>query len=196
MCQNLSCVTPLVLFRAVFSVAFRANCKGNVSVWVDLFFTLRAIKGGSHWRSSGFRNFILNQPFSLYITFNLLRNHFNSNYINTVKMPDKLTEDSEAVKLIRAGFQSGIIKQDMTAKAVWSGHPKFMEYKLDTFRTRFNKIKQEMRESTDIPDRKFFFRSMHWHIMKYELTLIYYFRWRWGFWGLSSTKYRIRWDSF
>lgn len=39
-------------------------------------------------------------------------------------MSEKMTEENGAVKLIRAGRNTGIIKPDMTAKDVWSGHPK------------------------------------------------------------------------
>lgn len=65
----------------------------------------------------------------------------------------KLTEESEVIQLLHTGLKSGIIKPDMPAKFVLAGIPKFQEYKLDTFRTRLNRIKQYMRDNRELADR-------------------------------------------
>lgn len=40
-------------------------------------------------------------------------------------MPEKPTEDSEAVPMIKDGLKSGITKPEMPAKALWVGSSKF-----------------------------------------------------------------------
>lgn len=50
-----------------------------------------------------------------------------TNAVGTLKSNNarKPTEDSDVVKLLRARLKTGIRKRDVTANAVWVGHPKF-----------------------------------------------------------------------
>lgn len=55
----------------------------------------------------------------------------------------KLTERSRAVILLRKRIRNGKLSLSENAKTVWESDPVFMSHKLDSFRTRFNKIRAE-----------------------------------------------------
>lgn len=61
-------------------------------------------------------------------------------------MRECLTDDSEVVQMLRKGLTSGQIYPDATAKLIWPSNEKFQVYRLGTFQTRLNKIKQELNE--------------------------------------------------
>lgn len=58
-------------------------------------------------------------------------------------MAPRLDESSKAVKLLRKRMSNGEITGDDDYKSVQAAEPVFQEYKPDTFRTRFNKLKRE-----------------------------------------------------
>lgn len=57
--------------------------------------------------------------------------------------PPRLDENSPAVKLLRKRFKSGEITADDDARSVQATDALFLQYKPDTFRTRFNRMKKE-----------------------------------------------------
>lgn len=62
-------------------------------------------------------------------------------------MPEKLTESSRAVVLLRKKLIAGEIDLGQNPKTIWSSDPIFMEHKLDNFRTKLNKLKTELQEN-------------------------------------------------
>ena len=66
-----------------------------------------------------------------------------------VKQPDvhrKLTENSDAVKLLRALFDRGEVTLKSDPKSVYESDPRFYKHHpLDPFRTRLNNMKKEYR---------------------------------------------------
>lgn len=57
-------------------------------------------------------------------------------------MGPRLDENSYAVKLLREKFESFEIGPKIDASTVWALEPLFAEYKLETFRTRLNRLKK------------------------------------------------------
>lgn len=117
---------------------------------------------------------------------------FNSNsqfylrrFYNYFIIPEKSTEDSNAMQMIRAGLKSVIIKPEIPAKAVSAGSPDFQQYKLYTFQTMLNRMKQLMRESEELPDVNS--KSYNFFIFL-ELNILYLL----SYW-LSFAK--IRWHN-
>lgn len=59
-------------------------------------------------------------------------------------MPTKtLTEGSPAVKKLREMFREKKVELNSKPKEVWESNPLFQEYKLDNFRSKLNKLKEE-----------------------------------------------------
>lgn len=58
-------------------------------------------------------------------------------------MDPRLDETSQAVKRFRKHFESGVYTQKDDARSVHASEPLFQEVKKDTFRTRFNRLKEE-----------------------------------------------------
>lgn len=67
--------------------------------------------------------------------------------------PPRLDESSAAIKLLRKRFDNGDIGDDDDARSIRMTDPLFMQYKLDTFRTRYNRLKKEY-----FPDAGKFFK--------------------------------------
>lgn len=62
-------------------------------------------------------------------------------------MPEKLTETSRAVVLLRKKLVAGELDITQNPKTLWCSDPVFMEHKLDNFRTKLNKLKAEYYEN-------------------------------------------------
>lgn len=58
-------------------------------------------------------------------------------------MPPRLDESSKAVKTLRKRFASGQYNEEDDARSVQASEPLFHEFKIDTFRTRFNRLRKE-----------------------------------------------------
>lgn len=56
---------------------------------------------------------------------------------------ERLTANSTVITLLRKGFDEGEVNGDDDPKTIWSSRRVFSEHKLDNFRTRFNKLKNE-----------------------------------------------------
>lgn len=75
-------------------------------------------------------------------------------------MPQKLTESSTAVVLLRKKLAAGEVSLTDNPKTVWSSDPLFMEHKLDNFRSKFNRIRTEEPEKTGKENHILFFYSI------------------------------------
>lgn len=62
-----------------------------------------------------------------------LYNYQNCCQHKTISMPQKLTEDSNAVKLMKSWLKTGDVTPNMTTNVIWAGHSTFQEYKLVMF---------------------------------------------------------------
>lgn len=57
--------------------------------------------------------------------------------------PPRLDENAPAIQLLRKQFDKGDIGEDDDARSIRMTDPIFMSYKLDTFRSRYNRLKKE-----------------------------------------------------
>lgn len=75
-------------------------------------------------------------------------------------MVEKLSEGSKAVRLLRKKVAASEVDINDNARKVWASDPVFMEHKLDNFRTRFNRIKQEMSPDGTVELHFYFFQNV------------------------------------
>lgn len=57
----------------------------------------------------------------------------------------------------------------MSAKVIWAGNRKYQEYKLDTFRMRLNRIKQDMRDAGELLIRMLFYNIV---LQRFSIILL------------------------
>lgn len=70
-------------------------------------------------------------------------------FCSNSNMVPRLDEGSKAVKLLRKKLDSGEIGPDDDARTVQALDPLFLEYKPETFRVRFKRLKKEYFDDDD-----------------------------------------------
>lgn len=85
-------------------------------------------------------------------------------------MTPKLTESSQAVKILRAKFRTGEVTGKEKPKAVWESDPAFQKHRLNNFRTCFNKIKKQLEDEGTF----FFVLAFSFHFFSLTFFLRHY----------------------
>ena len=81
-------------------------------------------------------------------------------------MPGKLTKNSKPVRTLVSWLQSGKLSANENAKDVQASSQLFSPYKLATFRTRWNALRQEYGKHSG---------TLNLHVLEKGFILMFYF---------------------